>query len=104
MICCLQGQLHEDFNIDYAMGLSPPPNLLVVEQSLLTQSIYREALLHEDSEETKEISMAKQIFEKLDAHEAQLFSEPYGIWGQDPTKPKTTLGTGSRVRLSKNRL
>lgn len=74
--------------------------------------------------------MVKQVrFEKFDGREltddmleeaAQLFTENYGIWGEDPTNPRPTpkpgksgrpdlisvtdVSIGSRVRLSKSRL
>jgi hypothetical protein len=73
--------------------------------------------------------MAKQVFEKFDGREltddmleeaTQLFNENYGIWGEDPTNPRSTpkpgrlgrtvlilftdIRIGTRVRLSKNRL
>lgn len=77
----------------------------------------------------KRPNMDKQFFEKFDGHAltdsmldeaARLFNENYGIWGVDATNPQslpkpgklrlptlvsdTDLKTGSRVKLSKNRL
>lgn len=73
--------------------------------------------------------MAKQVFERFKGTEltdnmleeaAQLFNENYGIWGEDPTNPRsapkpgklgsptlnsvTDVRIGSRVKLSKKRL
>ncbi|KAK5219317.1 hypothetical protein LTR47_011546 [Exophiala xenobiotica] len=58
-------------------------------------------------------TMAKQLFETFDGHEvtdsmlteaAGLFNGNYGIWGTDPTNPRSIPKQGSRVKLSKDRL